>query len=322
YSWEVVAANGAAQMYSGFEPEVTFEQPGVYTATLTVKDPDGESAEASVKIIAGNEPPVVDLQFNGNKTFFFDNTRATYSVSVSDHEDGTLASGEILPSAVAVSIDYASEGLRFTEALLHQAALDSSTQFVVAQTLINNSDCRTCHTRDVKTVGPAFSQIAQRYNASPRIIDTLANRIIRGSHGVWGTDNNMPAHPSISAHDARTIVNYILSINKDVPKTLPVKGTFVFRVPEGDNGKGTYIIRAAYTDQGAADLPSLTTDSTIFLASPKIAPLTADRIEGGALRDQLDEYVFLTARPNSFIAFDDIDLTHIKRISFRPNWHL
>lgn len=322
YSWEVVAAKGAAKIYSGFAPEVTFEQPGVYTATLTVKDPKGASAQAALKIVAGNEAPVVNLEFNGNKTFFFDNERVRYQVSVSDHEDGTLASGEIPPDAVAVSMDYASEGLRFTEALLHQAALDSSTQFVVAQTLINNSDCKTCHTRDVRTVGPAFSEIAQRYQASPSIIDTLASRIIGGSHGVWGTDNNMPAHPSISAHDARTIVNYILSINRDVPNTLPVKGSFVFRVPEGDNGKGTYIIRAAYTDQGAADLPSLTTDSTIFLVSPKIAPLTADRIEGGALRDQLDEYVFLTARPNSFIAFHDIDLTGIKRISFRPNWHL
>ena len=322
YSWQVVGSNGAAKIYTGFEPEVTFDQPGVYTATLTVKDPDGESAQASVRIIAGNTPPVVDLQFNGNRTFFFDNARVPYKVSVSDYEDGRLAAGAIIPRSVAVSLDYASEGLRFTEALLHQAALDSATQFVVAQALINNSDCKTCHTRNVKTVGPSFTQIAERYGASPSVIDTLASRIIHGSHGVWGTDNNMPAHPSISRHDARTIANYILSINEEVPKTLPVKGTFVFLVPEGDNGKGTYIIRAAYTDKGAANVPSLTTDSTIFLMSPKIAPLSADRIEGGALRDQLDEYVFLTARPNSFIVFNDIDLTGIKRISFRPNWHL
>lgn len=322
YNWEVVAADGSTQFYTGFEPEVTFEKPGIYTATLTAKDPEGESGHASVKIIAGNTPPVVDLEFRGNRTFFFDGQRVPYEVSVSDHEDGTLASGEIIPRAVAVSLDYASEGLRFTEALLHQAALDSSTQFVVAQALINNSDCRTCHTRDVKTVGPSFSQIAARYEASPSVIDTLADRIIRGSHGVWGTDNNMPAHPSISRHDARTIANFILSVNRDVPATLPVKGTFIFRVPEGDNGEGTYIVRAAYTDQGATNLPSHTSDSTIFLTSPKMEPLAADKIEGGALRDQLDEYVFLTARPNSFIAFNDIDLTGIKRISFRPNWHL
>ena len=322
YKWQVVSADGASRMYTGFEPEVTFEQAGVYTATLTAEDPEGESNQAAVKIIAGNEPPVVNLEFEGNRTFFFDISSAHYKVSVSDREDGSLASDEILPSAVAVSLDYVSEGLRFTPALLHHAALDSATQFVVAQMLINNSDCKTCHTRDVKTVGPAFRQIAEKYDASPAVINTLATRIIEGSHGVWGTDNNMPAHPSISPHDARTIANYILSFNRQVPNTLPVQGTFRFRVPEDDNGKGTYVIRAAYTDQGAEGVPSHTTDSIILLTSPKIAPLSADRIEGGALRDQLDEYVFLTARPNSFIAFTDVDLSGIKKISFRPNWHL
>src|SRR5690606_28633040 len=103
--------------------------------------------------------------------------------------------------------------------------------------------------------------------------------------------NNMPAHPSISRHDARTIVNFILGINNPAPKTLPVQGQFLFRVPEGDPGKGTYVVRAAYTDQGAEGLPSHTVDSVILLQSPKMSPLDADRIEGGAPRDQLDEYV-------------------------------
>lgn len=322
YKWEVVSSDGQAQMYTGFEPEITLERAGVYTATLTVEDPDGESNQASIKLIAGNTPPIVDVYFEGNKTFFFDDNFVKYKVSVTDQEDGSLASGGILPKSVAVSVDYVSEGLRFTSALLRHASLDSATQFVVAQALINNSDCKACHTRNVRTVGPAFSQIADRYKATPDVINMLATRIIGGSHGVWGTDNNMPAHPSITPNDARTIANYILSINRETPNTLPVQGTFIFRVPEDDNGKGTYIVRAAYTDQGATDLPSHTSDSTILLASPRIGPLSADRIEGGALRDQLDEYVFLTAKPNSFIAFNDIDLTGIKRISFRPNWHL
>jgi len=256
------------------------------------------------------------------ETFFFDNARVKYKVSVSDKEDGTLAAGEIAPSAVAISMDYVSQGLRLTPALLHQAALDSSTQFVVAQALINNNDCKTCHTRDTKTVGPAFRMIAERYDASPQLIDTLAKRIIGGSHGVWGTDNNMPAHPSLSLHNARTIVNYILSIDRPVPATRPVQGEFVEKVPGEDNGKGSFIIRAAYTDRGAGNLPSHTVDSVIILRSPRLSPLEAGRIEQGALRDQLDEYIFLTAKPNSFIAFEDVDLTGIRKISFRPNWHL
>jgi cytochrome c len=322
YDWEVVSGDGASAMYSGFEAEVTFEKPGVYTATLTVTDPDGASGKASVQVIAGNSPPVIDFEYTGNKTFFFDNAKVAYRVAVTDAEDGSLTSGDIPAAAVAVSADYVSTGLRLTPALLRHDALDSATRFVVAQALINNSDCKTCHTRDVKTVGPSFRQIAERYPATQRTIDTLAKRIIRGSHGVWGTDNNMPAHPSISTNDARTIANYILTVNEPKPTTLPVKGTFTLRVPADDNGKGTYVIRAAYTDRGADSLPRLTTDSILFLRSPKLNPLEAEKIEGGALRDQLDEYVFLTAKPNSFIAFEDIDMTGITRISFRPNWHL
>lgn len=322
FKWEVLGPDGAAKMYDGFDPLVTFEKPGVYKATLTAHDGAGESNQAFVTVIAGNEPPQVNLAYDGNQTFFFDENRIRYQVSVTDMEDGSLAAGEILPEAVAMSIDYLSQGLRLTSALLRHAALDSATQFVVAKALINNSDCKTCHTVNVKSVGPSFSQIAEKYNASPQTIDTLANHIIHGSHGIWGTDNNMPAHPSITPNDARTIVNYILSVDAEMPKTLPVKGTFITRVPPDDNGMGTYIIRAAYTDQGANGLPSHTTDSVIMLRSPIISPLEADAIEGGALRDQLDEYVFLTARPNSFIVFKNIDLTGIERILFRLNWHL
>ena len=322
YQWEVVSQDGSAKIYSGFDPLLTLEKPGVYQATLTVEDPDGESNEASVSIIAGNEPPVVNLSYYGNQTFFFDDDRISYAVAVRDKEDGSLASGGIPAEAVAMSIDYVSQGFRLTPALLRHAALDSVTRFVVAKALINNSDCKTCHTTNIKSVGPSFNQIAEKYDPSPRVIDTLAKRIIEGSHGVWGTDNNMPAHPSITPNDARTIANYILSINTKMPKTLPVKGSFVTRVPPDDNGRGTYVIRAAYTDKGANDLPSHTADSIIMLRTPILSPLEADAIEAGALRDQLDEYFFLTARPNSFIVFKGIDLTGIQRILFRPNWHL
>lgn len=322
YEWEVISAGGSARMYSGPDPEVTFEMPGVYHATLTVRDPGGESNKATVNIIAGNSPPVVDLRYSGNRTFFFDRSRISYEVSVTDHEDGSLRSGDIPHDAVAISADYVSSGLRLTPALLRHAALDSSTRFVVAQALINNSDCKTCHTRNVKTVGPGFRQIAERYPPTTQTIDTLANRIIRGSHGIWGTDNNMPAHPSITRNDARTIANYILSVNKAQEKTLPVSGEFTLQIPKDDNGRGLYVIRAAYTDNGVNELPALTADSVLILRSPKLDPLQADLLEGGALRDQLDEYVFLTAKPNSFIAFENIDLTGVKRILFRPNWHL
>jgi cytochrome c len=131
----------------------------------------------------------------------------------------------------------------------------------------------------------------------------------------------MPAHPSMSITDARTISNYILTINDQNIKGLPGKGKYMTNVPTDDNGRGTYIFRVAYTDHGVDSLPSQTTDTVLVLRSPKLNPLKAD-VNEGALRDQLDEYIFVTARPDSYIGFKALDLSGIRQILFRANWHL
>ncbi len=320
YEWKI-EGDKRTITETGKSPVITLTDPGVYTATLTVTDGKGESGSATVRLIAGNEPPVVALRYEGNKTFFFPGSNFEYGVKVSDKEDGTLGNG-IDNNAVVVSVDYTSEGFDFAPIQLGHAELDASSRDVVAQSLIRVSDCRTCHTVDVKAVGPAFKQIAEKYNGTPGSKDSLARRIIKGSSGLWGTDNNMPAHPTMSTTDARTIANYILNINNTKRSSLPVGGKHMLNVPSDDNGRGTYIFRAAYTDRGAGSIPAQTTDTVLVLRSPKLNPVKAEIIEGGALRDQLDEYIFLTAKPDSYIGYKAVDLTTVKQILFRANWHL
>ncbi len=319
YSWKV--ENGKTSIDAvGENPDITLTEPGVYIATVTVTDSQGASASSTVRLIAGNEPPRVHLGYKGNKTFFFSGNEIEYEVSVSDKEDDLH--GGIRTDEVAISLDYASEGFDFAPIQLGHAALDASARNIVAQGLVAQSDCKTCHTVDVKAVGPSFRQIAERYETKPYMHDSLARKIIHGSTGVWGTDNNMPAHPTMSMTDARTIANYILTISDTAPHFLPPQGKFTTTVPPDDNGKGTYIFRVAYTDHGAGDVPALTSDTVLFLRSPKLNPLKADVIEGGALRDQLDEYIFLTAKAGSYIGYKGLDLTRVRQIMFRANWHL
>jgi cytochrome c len=302
-------------------PVITLTTPGIYIAKLSVTDQAGASGNATVRLTAGNEPPVIDLNYVGNKTFFFPGSNIEYAATVSDKEDGTLDHG-IDKTALAVSIDYTSEGFDFAPIQLGHAELDASTRDVVAQSLIRGSDCRTCHTVDVKAVGPAFKDIAKKYNGKAGSKDSLARRILRGSSGIWGTDNNMPAHPSMTLNDAGTIANYILNVNAQTTSSLPGKGKYLTAIPPHDNGRGTYIFRVAYTDRGAGSIPPQATDTVIILRSPKLNPVKAEIIQGGALRDQLDEYIFLTAKPGSYIGYKGLDLTSVKQILFRANWHL
>ncbi len=79
--------------------------------------------------------------------------------------------------------------------------------------LIAKSDCATCHNAQVKTVGPAYAEIAKRYKNNVANIETLAKKIIAGGAGVWGVAA-MSAHPSLSLDEAKSMVNYVLSLDE------------------------------------------------------------------------------------------------------------
>jgi cytochrome c len=93
------------------------------------------------------------------------------------------------------------------------AAADASASSEKALELIGSSDCLTCHTIEEKKVGPAYRDVANKYNADEQTITKLADKIIKGGSGVWG-QIPMAAHPKISEADAKTMVTYILSLKK------------------------------------------------------------------------------------------------------------
>ncbi len=92
-----------------------------------------------------------------------------------------------------------------------------STTHVVQQSagekLINKSDCIGCHNKVNKIIGPSYVEIAKKYPATEKNINYLADKIIKGGSGVWGT-MPMTAHASINTADAKLMVKYILSLKK------------------------------------------------------------------------------------------------------------
>ena len=243
YEWIVSSEGGSTQSFTTPDPAVTLKEPGVYKATLTVTDAQGEKNSEFLEIRAGNEPPVLTFDItDGNKTFFFPGKPFQYNVNVEDKEDGTLANGAIKPEQVAVTIDYLPEGFDEAAIALGHRTADAAAQVSAGENLINDSDCKACHSLDKKSVGPSFTQISEKYKGDRGAPDRLAQKIIAGGSGVWG-EVAMSAHPQLPLEDAKEMVTYILGLaNADTQaKSLPAKGTYTPTLPTDDKMQGAFV---------------------------------------------------------------------------------
>jgi cytochrome c len=80
--------------------------------------------------------------------------------------------------------------------------------------LIAKSDCKTCHNKNRKTVGPSYVAIAEKYVNNPENLALLASKIKHGGSGVWGNVQMTP-HPDLPDEDIESMVKYILSLDDD-----------------------------------------------------------------------------------------------------------
>ena len=93
-----------------------------------------------------------------------------------------------------------------------------------AITFIRNDDCLNCHNIEDKSVGPSYVQVAQKYEADFSTVNRLADKIIEGGGGMWGSDQ-MSKHPFLKKGDARRIVRWILSLSDTAANKNPVMHT-------------------------------------------------------------------------------------------------
>lgn len=77
--------------------------------------------------------------------------------------------------------------------------------------MIGSLDCTTCHKISEKNIGPAYTDVAKKYENTEANVDMLAEKVIKGGSGNWGTVPMTP-HPALSADSAKEMVRYILSL--------------------------------------------------------------------------------------------------------------
>ena len=277
YEWKISSAAASTQIFSEADPVVNFDKAGIYTATLTVTDSKGASASQSVEIHAGNDAPEVKIEMTGgNKTFFFPGEKIKYAIRVMDAEDGSLANGKIPTSKVFVNMNYSGEGYKPETNLVSREQRGIALKGGIA---VNAHDCYSCHSINLKSVGPAFQEIAERYKGDTSANTRLAKKVISGGAGEWGTVS-MSAHPELPLNDAKKLVSFILSLAQAPPPSLPVMGSQVIQSPSFLTAKGVYVLRASYTDKGANGIPPATGESAIVLKAPWILPSQADFRKG------------------------------------------
>ena len=73
--------------------------------------------------------------------------------------------------------------------------------------------CLTCHKIDEKLTGPAYRDVANKYENTDANVKMLAEKVMKGGTGVWG-DIIMPPNTSVTKDDAEAIVKYILLLKK------------------------------------------------------------------------------------------------------------
>ncbi|HEY0699884.1 MAG TPA: RICIN domain-containing protein, partial [Micromonospora sp.] len=86
YSWNF----GDGTTSTAANPTKTYSGNGTYTATLTVRDPQGATGTASVPISVGNSAPTVTVQAPGNGQLFSFGDTVPFQITVTDPEDGTI----------------------------------------------------------------------------------------------------------------------------------------------------------------------------------------------------------------------------------------
>ncbi|MEQ8881336.1 MAG: PQQ-dependent sugar dehydrogenase [Cyclobacteriaceae bacterium] len=277
----------------------TFEKQGIYYPELILRDPKNNKVRKQFKIAVGNNPPEIDIELSGNKTFFWRNRVASYAVKVQDAEDGSLGQG-IFPDDVDFSINHY-QSFDQAEALGHQSPVISGKQ------LMESLDCKSCHQIDATSVGPSYIRVAARYEKTKQNQEYLINKIINGGGGVWG-EHVMAAHPELSREDAGKIVEFVLSLREGA--YTPLEGSYKFTEPEG-----TYHFVASYEDHGKGNIQSITRNADVWLRSTRLEASGFDfskNVKTGV--DGNGQGFISDIFHESHVGFSQIDLTDIAGI--------
>ena len=298
------------------EPTIThtFNKAGDYNISVEVLDDKKASVKSNtVSVYAGNESPLVSIDLIGNKTFYFPGKPVEYAVKITDKDDPQAGSDL---SNLVVSADYMEGSDRAAASPGHQVL----TEAMMGRNTLLSLDCKVCHKTDEKSVGPAYTLVAQRYEKDPNAVSYLTGKIIKGGGGVWG-EVAMPAHPTLKESDARQIVTWIRSLAaKAAGKTLPATGKISPTLNKPVIDKGMLFLSASYTDKGGTNIKSLTGDAVVVLRNNKLLFNGVKTMKGYSKMNFNGIANLITPKAAGSFTIEEIDLSGITGVSLTLGW--
>lgn len=298
------------------EAHYTFNQPGHYKVILRVIDDLGEVDEIATTIQVGNAAPVIALESERNRSFYFGAGAWPYHLKITDEEDAQSTEGVGTDRAL-VSYTYVTDYNLRRDLITGKAQLpEGPIEFLENARLIKGSDCYSCHNEELTNVGPAFKNVAARYPATEANIDRLAHKVIAGGNGNWG-EAMMSAHPQLDLATTRKMVQYVLSLN-DAGR-LPLNGSLNFNKHLNSDTLGLYILSATYKDQGSGEYDPVTTRLINIIRPPLVEVEQANEVVGGhvPIGDEWGAFRQVNLKAGGYFRLDKIDLRGINGVNVK-----
>jgi cytochrome c len=203
-------------------------------------------------VFVENNPPKVQIIIPKNADTFTPGSYVRYSISVTDKEDGSSEFEEIAPKEVFLEINYLPGDDKVKQDNIAKGAMKDDPAGLA---LMKTSTCFNCHMVKSKLTGPSFLEIIRKYPNNSATLSILANKVIKGSSGVW-TNTNMPPNPAFTVEQAKQMIQWIFKSAGDPNRNYLVGTEGNFKtISNSANGKGSYVLVASYTDHGLKDVP-------------------------------------------------------------------
>ncbi len=311
YVWKL--GNGITKQTNVPSLVYTFEKAGDYAVSVEVKDKHDAFVESKkLYIYAGNSEPIVNIEIKGNRSFYFPGKNIGYTVTISDTEGGDIDTSNLF-----VAAGYSKRSAMSGVSAGHTIFTDVMTGKNLTQVL----DCKSCHKENEKSIGPAFMEVAKKYEKDPAAVNYLVQKILKGGGGVWGV-TAMAAHPDLPETDAKKMVAWIRSLSgpEIKKKSLPASGTIstIFNKPVKDNDILT--ITASYSDKGGNNSKPLTGSNTYSLRNNKFSFYEVKNMKNFTSSEMDGAKIMAVPLISGWFSIDSIDLTGITSVFLMASW--